>query len=327
MIKSYYDAMKNSEDDNLKAAMFSKVNLTRFLDVHSPSYCELPDYQMLSPTRIGISIANATFSGLVEINSSSFLLTETGIQTDTLDLQSSNVFFENGSRMDASNSFSNATLFELSVNGSSALTIVATRSQIDRRGEFPEGLSTFLPLMLRGGFNLTLTLLNETSATLRFGTNSSVFSVFVQGGVVRAVASGTDSKILVKEPRISITGQTFFEDAWFRRPYAVYQRFVCKGSPIRLDGVTCFEVPLSESNKVYLSSFTFEGTYRVLSEDLTSYTSKCFSCKAWGIIWPEILLSPWHIVLLVCVSIICLKMSGIHFKFLKDWEKKKKVST
>jgi hypothetical protein len=326
MAKSFYDTIVSTGNETLKVLMFSNINLTKFLNIPSSSYFQSTAYQMSSPERIGISVTNATFSGAVKINSSSVIFNPTKLSL--LDFKSTNLFLmgENESNVGMDGTFSDAALLELAVNGPSTLTFEATKAQINEPQKFPESLGAYLPVIFGDGFNMTLTFPNETFVTMKLSANNSALSVVARGGIIRASALGMNSEIFIKEPHITTRGRTFFEKAWFRRPYAVYQRFLCKGCPIELNGTTSFDVPLSENNKIYLSDFTFEGTYKVFNEDLTYRVARFFSYEAWDINWSKILLSPWNIILMVCVAILFLRIGGVHFMPLNSWKVEKRIS-
>jgi len=327
LVKSLFDAISNSENEILKTSIFSDLNLIEFFSVTSSVYHQAADYQMLSPTSIGITISNATLSGIVEIKSSSFIFNQTKLYT--LDFKSVNsvLISNNESNVITNDVFSNVTLLNLGVDGSSTLTLTSTKTQVDERKNFPESLSDYLPLTFEDGFNMTLEFPNETFVTMKLGANNSIITVLAKGGIIRAVASELISKVLAKTPKITTKGSAYFGKAWFRRPYAVYQRFPCQGSPIELDGTITFEVPLSESNKAYLSNFTFDGTYKIFPNSVISRSSKFFSYKAWEIDWSRVLSSTWHVLLLECIVVIYVIISGlIIIKPSIGWKTKKKIS-
>jgi hypothetical protein len=330
MTKSFYDAMATTGDETLKASMFSNINLTSFFDISSAFYCQPTDYQMLSPTRIGISATTGNFSGAVEINSTSFVFGQTKFDVLVFKSTDSVLVGGNTSNLATDYELSNVTLLGLTMNGSSTLTIAATKAQIGEHQIFPGSLSDFLPLTFADGFNMELAVPNETSVIMNLEVNNSVLSVVAKGGILSASTSNVNSSILLDGPSITVRGKTFFDKAWFRRPYSVYQSFVTHGSLIELDGTTSFEVPLSESGKVYLSSFKFTGTYKVFQKDL-SLVSLYFSYDAWEINLLEILLSPlnillvWNILLVVYIIIQYLKLNGVHFIPLNGWKTKKNL--
>jgi hypothetical protein len=152
--------------------------------------------------------------------------------------------------------------------------------------------------------------------------NNSVLSIIATGGIISASTSDKDSSILLKSPEITIDGQTFFEIAWFRKPYSIVH-----GSPIEMNGTFSFEVPLSDNNKIYLSNIKFEGTYNNFQENPRSRINIFFSYDSWGINWSKVLLSPWNMLLvgslLIAYIILYLKQNGFHRLITRKTESKK----
>jgi hypothetical protein len=317
MIKPYYDSLANNSE-TLKTLLFSNTNFLSFLNISNAYYSPQTNYQTLSPTRIGISTANGNFSGNIVINSSSFEIGK--IRFDRIDLKSVNPIFEvRKNYVLASNSLQNATLLGFTISGQSALRIESTKAYVEKQRIFPENLSSFIPISFPNGYDMELTIPANTSAIINLEVNNSLMDVAIDSGTVSAKTLDSSSS-LFKDPLIIINGNASFDKAWFRRPYAVYQKFVDHGSLIELSGTTSFEIPLSEKDKLYLSDFKFEGTYTVFQEDLNSRIALFFSYDAWQINLSQILFSPSNIFLMVNILLI----SYIIFQYLKMKDNNKK---
>lgn len=308
MTKSFYDSMIDTMNETVKVSLFSKINLTSFFVSTLPLYPQPTDYQRLWPSTMGSSAAKVAFSGNIQLNADSFIFEETDI--DTLDFKSAeSVLIEYNDSNDTNTleqinyELTNSTLLELNVEGSPTLNITTEEAQIEENQFFPEGLSDLSSVRFGNGFRVQITLDNNSSIRMSVSRNNTVFSIVAKGGTITLNTSHKNSSILLRSPKINVTGNSFFERASFHKK----TRDIGYFSPIEINGAASFEVSLSDNNKIYFSNTNLEGELNSFDADPTGLLNIFFSYESWGINWSEAFFSPWNILLIALLLVIYVK--------------------
>lgn len=162
------------------------------------------------------------------------------------------------------------------------------------------GIGKYLNLEIMDDFNLTVTIPKNKNFTIELWNGNTLLNKkFSNCTIILNFAIDHKTSILVKNPKITIDGIAYFNRARIYRNSYEMPLFYNDGSnPFEVVGTTTFDIKYSDNGVSFIDNFDFNGTwtYPSIGETLQpSFTEL-------DIPWLNVLISPFHIVLITIIS-------------------------
>ncbi|MCD6514427.1 MAG: hypothetical protein J7L07_05845 [Candidatus Odinarchaeota archaeon] len=155
------------------------------------------------------------------------------------------------------------------------------------------------------GYNITLSFKN-TNSQLSMGINKKKFFRFSRAKN-NSLTLYCDAKcLLLKKPAVTVKGKVYIKKIQFDKPYSL--KIPANRVPIFLYGNIYFKIKLSDQEEIYLSDLLFSGKVHAVHPDSETINR---SVTTVGDLLksrlPEILISPFHVALIILLPIITIK--------------------
>jgi len=197
----------------------------------------------------------------------------------------------NGSRINVPPKLQNVKVLNFQLKGGFETILTGSKVQLT-----PTELGVYSKGTFSGGFNCTILLSNDAVAHFTLMDENEVFNLTACGGYFNMSVSTFSKDLIVYMTNVHIAaeGLTRFEKAFISTPYKV----LCLNFPMKVSGHVSFDVNSSDENFVSISNLTVDGEYIVFIQ------SEAVQLNEWDIPWAPVFVSPYHILLVTCISIV-----------------------
>lgn len=293
-------------NDDVKRNLFTSLGmLLEVLDLPFLSYSKMVSIPLSNDIiDYDFSRGDANFTGLVEIESSFFLVASPHV----FQVSSVNIIQEGTSTINgqptSETMLQNITIQDLQITGSVKTTITTSQAQVV---PFAGGLYSLIKL--DDEFNLTLQpLTTNTMVTFNVVKDDSTFNVVVQNSRIMLSSSTAGITVLSKTPLIMVQGQASFDEAHVRlEPYEAIAR-----NPLSISGNISLRIDYSDNGVNFISDLSFN------SRLVWKIEPESFNHQVWNemtdVPWGKVLLSPWNLLLLLVIVVLCCVLFDVRIK-------------
>ena len=227
----------------------------------------------------------------IMLSSSATCVPDLGKRVASLDFSCVNKYTINRSDIDAPRELKNVNVLDFQLEG--AVKAMLSGPDVQLTGT---GLGVYSKGTFSRGFNGTVWIPDNATAYFTLKDEHEIFNVTARGGYFNMSVSTSNEDLIVymANVRVTATGLARFEKAFVSTPYKV----LCLNSPMEVDGQANFVVNTVDEGFVLISGLKVDGKYTVFIPSESNEQSE------WKIPWASVVTSPYHILLLICISII-----------------------
>lgn len=292
----YFSAIQEAGEDDNKRTMFSHLgHLIKVLDLRLPKYIS-----PRGPTRFDKALDKIYVSGQVEIKPTSFLIHKQANQLISyLNLSLAETCIINRKDVSESDplrtSLSKVVIQDFKIQGSTKSTITTAQARV-----LPSDSGTYSLIRFDDSLDWEINLSEDTYIILNATVGNSTYDVTIRGGSIKLTVESDDIVALAKDPTFGIQGQMNCQSILVGQIAIAYQSYIgrTRQTPpsLTINGRSSFRIVASTTSSMLLLELTSDGTIEVPYEPLI--------WNEFNIPWPEILLCPYHFILVGVIGLV-----------------------
>jgi len=286
-VSPLFSELERISDEQTKSQLFVKLgSLIDPINLHLPTHLNDAPIYPINFWR------EANFSGYIKIEAPTFLLQQfTGAKLRLINFTNSKRPVLSGYD-ETTSILTNVSLSDIEIRGSSTSVIQTTyaRKQISSLG-----LGRYVPLAFEKGLNWTIISSDNATVEMWMEKENTPITLTTQGGTITlSFDKNITYSVLTKTPLLTVTGNAFLERAYFDWPYwsVPIKRYISARSPSTLDGTFGFKIGYADAEYLFLRDFALDGGGKVVG---------LYQFSEWDIPWMDVLVSPYHIILVVSI--------------------------